>query len=135
MLRDFNTTKSVYNVCFRNSSAADPEDQSDFRSPVVTWTWPLFTDTPVLLVPQTPTPNTRELLIGISVDGDTIVSIRKYFSAGSAFVTETFALIGSGTHTLKSTTLLDSVEVWFVPDNPIALTPPLNAYASISCRP
>ena len=135
MLREFNTAKSVYNICFRNSSAADPEDQSDFRNPVVTWTWPLFTDSPVLLVPQTPTPNTRELLIGISVDGDTIVSIRKYFSAGSAYVEETVPMIGAGTHTLKSTTLLDSVEVWFVPDNPIALTPPLNAYASISCRP
>lgn len=135
MLKDSNQAKTVYNVCFRNSSARTPEDQTIYRNPVVVWSWVENLDNPVLLVPQTPTPNTRELLIGISVDGPAIVSIRKYFSAGAAFVTETFAVIASGTHTLKSTTLLDSVEVWIIPDNPNIATLDLKSFASITARP
>ena len=135
MLKDSNQANSVYNVCFRNSSARNPEDQSIYRDPVVVWSWAEDLGNPVLLVPQTPTPNTRELLIGISVDGPAIVSIRKYFSAGAAFVTETFAVIASGTHTLKSTTLLDSVEVWVIPDDPDVATLDLHCFASITARP
>lgn len=135
MKKDFNQTKSVYNQCFRNSSAYDSNGK--LRDSAVTWSW--FTDNanPVLVVHQTPTPNTRELLIGISVDAAAIISIRKYFSAGASFVTETFAALpAAGTYTLRSTTLLDTVELYAIPDSDdLPAAPDLHVFATIIARP
>lgn len=135
MLRDFNTTKSVQNQCFRNASAYD--EGGNLKDPVAVWSFAVNESDPALIVHQTPTPNTRELMIGIEVDAAAVISIRKYFSAGSAFVTETFAALpSSGTYTLRSTTLLDSVEIYAIPDSEdLSAAPDLHVVATVIARP
>lgn len=128
MIKDFNQTKSVYNSCFRNSSAIDPSNQSLFRDPVVT----SEDGDLVLVVPKTPTPNTRQIMIGISVSAACNVVLRKYFSAAADYVEEIFPILLPGTYALESVDALDSCEVW-AGDNPDTLS--VDCFATVIARP
>ncbi len=108
MLKDLNTTRTIYNACFRNSSASDPADQNNFRDPIVV----SQAGETVLVVPQTPTPNTRQIMIGISASGACDLILRKYFSAGSGYVEENFAIGAAGTYAFESVDALDSCELY-----------------------
>ena len=108
MLKDLNTTRTIYNACFRNSSASDPADQNNFRDPIVV----SETGAYVLVVPQTTTVNTRQIMIGISASDACTVRLRKYFSAGSGYVDENFAIGAAGTYAFESVDALDSCEVY-----------------------
>ena len=128
MIKDFNQTESVYNSCFRNSSAIDPSNQSLFRDPVV-----ISEDGDlVLVVPKTPIPNTRQIMIGISVSAACDVVLRKYFSAAADHVDETFVIGAAGTYAFESVDALDSCEV-YAGNNRLALS--VNCFATVIARP
>lgn len=123
MIKDLNQTKSVQNQCFRNTSAYDSEGR--LRNPVVT-----DDGSPTILIHQTPTPNTRQIIVGINLTAQSDVTFRKYFSAGAGFVDETFVGVAPGDSVLESNDALDSVEILFVGNPPSA-----DAFATVIARP
>lgn len=127
MIKDFNQTKSVQNQCFRNTSAYDSDGK--LRDPVVIWEGG---DPLAVLIHQTPTTNTRQIIVGINLTSIAEVTFRKYFSAGAGFVDEVFPAVPAGNSVLESNDALDSVEILFG-NNPLALR--VDAFATVIARP
>lgn len=73
------------------------------------------------VVSQTPTPSVKELMIAINAGfAPATLTLRKYFAAGQEFVDETFAIAATGNFNFKSTTLLETCEVYLTSTSAIA---------------
>lgn len=74
-----------------------------------------------LVVSQTPTPSVKELMIAIDAGfAPATLTLRKYFAAGQEFVDEAFAIAATGNFAFKSTTLLETCEVYLTSASAIA---------------